>query len=128
MFKPLIIFTAILFSSTQALAQRCSDAKSNIEISSCLINIYNEKNSELTTINKDLLEQAQERDLYFKQSGMQNVDQEKASIASIQIFNEYREKECLRIRASYDYGSTASIAQISCKIKITEQRIKNLER
>lgn len=120
--KALALFLMVAFTSSAQAAERfseqhyCDPALSNVEIYSCMEAFFKDVELDRMRLEESRLVNSEELDALATQTNdlSRNV---------INLFNAYRQTECLNQRIMAGPISMAGHGELDCKIKLTEQRI-----
>lgn len=133
-----LLFIPCLIFSTQTFAGdlvgqanfKCYSQKdfSHVQRSNCLSD-YLENEVELKM--HFVLEAAQKRTKNFDDAMNEHGGAQRENLKllndSQDAFENYMNKECLRVRAKYDTGNYAAEGEMFCKIKLIERRMEDIE-
>ncbi len=115
---------ANLKSEAKAENQTCHQLPDRSQALTCLNKEYRDLKNQLAALEKKVLSQAKEND-----SIAPLYENEKVFKSSSKTFEEYRDAECLRQNANMlSGGSAGGLAEISCKIEMTKDRIGKLNK
>ncbi|TKF26124.1 lysozyme inhibitor LprI family protein [Enterovibrio norvegicus] len=108
--------------SSDAVLMHCYTAhETQVEVAACLDNHWQMAESKLIAKEKALTEHFAKLDAV---SSMKNAVM--SAKATQESFNEWRDKQCKMVEASFASGSGSGLGYLSCKIELTNEQIDRI--
>jgi uncharacterized protein YecT (DUF1311 family) len=109
-----LIHTFMVASIVGTLPAQCDQAATTEEMQECLVEELNQKEEQLAAVEAEVAEAMAARHAVLVR---------RATLA----WSLYRDLECESEAALYEPGTLAAVVRLQCRVRITDQRLRDLK-